>query len=276
MMNKIIAFIGAGNMGGAVARSVAQVLPPQQITLATLHPEKAQHLAGELGSNWVATNEEAVAAADVVFLCVKPQMMRDVLARLSAPLNERCARGEQPLLVSIAAGLTMASLRSFLSGDCAALPMARLMPNTPLLIGKGMSALCFDGGDVTANIALLTELLTHSGRCELLPESLFDQFSAAAGCTTGFAFMMIEAMADAGVLIGLPRAQSLTYAAQVLYGAAAMVLETGAHPAPLRDAVCSPGGSTIAGVAALEDAGFRHAVIEAVRASFIKTKDLGK
>jgi len=275
-MTQKIAFIGAGNMGGAVARSIAQVLSPEQITLATLHPEKAQRLSEELGCRWVATNEEAVTAADVIFICVKPQMMRGVLAPLSAPLNERCARGERPLLVSIAAGLTMASLRSFLDGACAALPMARLMPNTPLLIGKGMSALCFDGGDVATNTQLLTDLLVHSGRCELLGEHLFDQFSAAAGCTTGFAFLMVEAMADAGVLIGLPRVQALTYAAQVLYGAAAMVLETGAHPAPLRDAVCSPGGSTIAGVAALEEAGFRHAVIEAVRASYVKTKDLGK
>ena len=275
-MTKKISFIGAGNMGGAVARCIAQILPPEQITLATLHPEKARRLADELGCKWVTTNEEAVQTADIIFLCVKPQMMRSVLAPLAAPLNERCARGEAPLLVSIAAGLTIESLRSFLDGDCAKLPMARLMPNTPLLIGKGMSALCFDGGDVAANTALLTELLTHSGRCELLSEHLFDQFSAAAGCTTGFAFTMIEAMADAGVLIGLPRAQALTYAAQVLYGAAAMVLETGGHPAPLRDAVCSPGGSTIAGVAAMEEAGFRHAVIEGVRASFVKTKDLGK
>jgi len=275
-MTSKIAFIGAGNMGGAVARSIAQVLPPEQITLATLHPEKARQLSEELGCHWTATNEEAVTTADVIFLCVKPQMMRDVLAALSAPLNTRCANGERPLLVSIAAGLTMDNLRSFLNGDCATLPMARLMPNTPLLIGKGMSALCFDGGDVAENTRLLTDLLIHSGRCELLSEHLFDQFSAAAGCTTGFAYMMVEAMGDAGVLIGLPRAQSLTYAAQVLYGAAAMVLETGAHPAPLRDAVCSPGGSTIAGVAALEEAGFRHAIIEAVRASFVKTRDLGK
>jgi len=275
-MTKNISFIGAGNMGGAVARCIAQVLPSQQITLSTLHPEKARHLAVDLGCNWVATNEEAVQTADVIFLCVKPQMMRGVLAPLSAPLNERCARGEAPLLISIAAGLTMDSLRSFLSGDCARLPMGRLMPNTPLLIGKGMSAFCFDGGDETANAALLTELLANSGRCEPLSEHLFDQFSAAAGCTTGFAFTMIEAMADGAVLIGLPRAQALTYAAQVLYGAAALMLETGTHPAPLRDAVCSPGGSTIAGVAAMEEAGFRHAVIAGIQASFIKNKDLGK
>lgn len=150
------------------------------------------------------------------------------------------------------------------------------MPNTPAAIGKGMLALCAEAGTAEEYLAGVEDLLAPAGRVERIAEGQMDAFSAVAGCGPAFVYPFIEALADGGVKVGLPRGQAVTYAAQMVLGAAAMVLESGKHPGQLKDEVCSPGGSTIAGVAALEERGFRSAAIQAVEAAFRRNQELGK
>ena len=180
------------------------------------------------------------------------------------------------MLVSIAAGVTISSLRGWLAGLVWDVPILRVMPNTCAAIGKGMLALTDGGAGAEEALAGAEAILAGAGRVERMAEGLMDQFTAVAGCGPAYVYLLIEALADGGVMAGLPRAQAQTYAAQTVLGAAAMVLETGKHPGQLKDEVCSPGGSTIVGVAALEAGGFRTAAIRAVQAAFEKNQELGK
>jgi len=270
---KTAAFIGTGNMGGALAQAACRALPPSEIILSNRTAEKASILAQKLGCLSVSSNEEAVRSAKYIFLCVKPQFFT-VLAQELIPVLRSCHEaGEDKVLVSVAAGLTLTTLRSMYSDVGYDVPILRVMPNTCITIGKGMLALAGEG---EAHLQAVEQILGKAGLVERLPEGLMDQFTAVAGCGPAFVYPYIEALADGGVMAGLPRQQALRYAAQTVLGAAAMVLETGAHPGALKDAVCSPGGSTIAGVAALEQAGLRAAAIEAVLASFARNRELGK
>ena len=274
-MTKKIAFIGSGNMGGAIIRAASRALNPEQIVITDYDMEKAETLARETGCQTVSGNTEAVLAGDYIFLCVKPQVMGDVLTEISPVLNQFSGHNQKKVLVSIAAGLTIASLRSRLEGDSRNLPLVRIMPNTPVTIGKGMLALAA-GPEISEEIISdIRQILSTAGCIEQLPE-MMDAFTTISGCTPAFVYLFIEALADGAVLTGLSRRQALTYAAQTVMGAASMVLETGRHPGALKDDVCSPKGSTIAGVAALERHGFRSAAIEAVTESYRKNMDLGK
>lgn len=275
-MTKKIAFIGSGNMGGAIIRAASRALNPEQIVITDYDMEKAETLARETGCQTVSGNTEAVLAGDYIFLCVKPQVMGDVLTEISPVLNQFSGHNQKKVLVSIAAGLTIASLRSRLEGDSRNLPLVRIMPNTPVTIGKGMLALAA-GPEISEEIISdIRQILSTAGCIEQLPEQMMDAFTTISGCTPAFVYLFIEALADGAVLTGLSRRQALTYAAQTVMGAASMVLETGRHPGALKDDVCSPKGSTIAGVAALERHGFRSAAIEAVTESYRKNMDLGK
>ncbi len=273
---KKAAFIGSGNMGGALIRAACRAIGPEQVVIADYAGEKAAALAAELGCTAAADNGAAVEGAEVVFLCVKPQVLSGVAAALVPALNACHERGEDRLLVSIAAGVEIAALRSFLQGIAWDIPILRVMPNTCAAIGKGMLALTDGGAGNEAGLAAAEAILADAGRVERISEGLMDQYTAVAGCGPAYVYQLIEALADGGVLTGLPRAQAQTYAAQTVLGAAAMVLETGKHPGQLKDEVCSPGGSTIAGVAALEAGGFRASAIQAVLAAFEKNKQLGK
>ena len=177
------------------------------------------------------------------------------------------------MLVSMAAGLSIAALRQMAGGEY---PVIRIMPNTPCSIGKGMTLVTRSENAAEEDTDELCMLLQKAGRFDFVDESLFDAGSAAAGCSPAWAYMFIEALADGAVEAGLPRAKAMEYAAQAVYGAAAMVLETGLHPGALKDAVTSPAGSTIAGVRALEERGFRGAAMSAVRAAVERTKEMGK
>ena len=274
---KRAAFIGSGNMGGALIRAACRAIGPDQVVIADYAKEKAAELAAELGCTAAADNAGAVEGAEVIFLCVKPQVLPGVAAALVPTLNACHGRGENKTLVSIAAGVEIDSLRGFLQGISWDIPILRVMPNTCAAIGKGMLALTDGGAGNEADLAAVEAILADAGRVErLVGEGLMDQFTAVAGCGPAYVYQFIEALADGGVMAGLPRAQAQTYAAQTVLGAAAMVLETGKHPGALKDEVCSPGGSTIAGVAALEEHGFRAAAIQAVMAAFEKNKELGK
>ena len=270
---KTAAFIGTGNMGGALARAACKALPPSEIILTNRTADKAIALAGELGCVPIFSNEAAVRSADYIFLGVKPQFFTDLAAELVPVLKDCHEQGMDKVLISMAAGLTLDRLKELYAGVGYDIPILRIMPNTCVAIGRGVIGLCGEG---ESHLRAAERILSKAGCVERLPESLMDQFTSVAGCGPAFVYPFIEALADGGVMTGLPREQALRYAAQTVLGAAAMVLETGEHPGALKDAVCSPGGSTIAGVAALEQEGLRSAAIEAVLASFRRNRELEK
>lgn len=272
---KTAAFIGTGNMGGALAKAACRAIGGEQVVLANRTAAKAQALAGQLGCATAADNLEAIRAARYIFLCVKPQMMGEVLAQLAPELGRLHRQGQEKVLISVAAGLRLADLaRMAQSGDYTP-QVLRLMPNTCVGVGQGVSALCApeeaDGG----MLAEVERMLGQSGMVARIAEGQMDAFSALAGCGPAFVCLFVEGLADGGVLAGLPRKQAMEYAWRMVLGTCAMALDSGKHPGVLKDEVCSPAGSTIAGVAALERAGFRAAAMEAVAAAWRRNGELG-
>lgn len=262
-------FIGTGNMGGALARAAVRRLPQSEVLLSNRTRAKAEALAAGLGCPAVSVRQ-AAEEGRYLFLGVKPQMMAGLLAELAPVLR---ARQDRFILVSMAAGLTMAQIAAMAGGDY---PVIRIMPNTPCAVGEGV--VLYDANPlVTAEeLASFTAGMDGAGVLDRLEERLIDAGSAVAGCGPAFACLFLEALADGGVACGLPRAKAMLYAAQMLKGTAALQLATGQHPGALKDAVCSPGGTTIAGVRALEERGFRGGVMDAVTAAVERTKELGK
>lgn len=263
---KKAAFIGTGNMGGALVRAACKAISADQVVVTNRTFAKAAALAAEVGCQIVKTNREAVLDAAYIFLCVKPKLIGGVLEELRDLL-------EGKVVVSVAAGVVLADLER-MAGE--GVPVIRLMPNTPCSIGMGMTAMVAGTSAKEQHLTDVKNVLAMTGRLEQIDESLMDAFSAVAGCGPAFIYPYIEALADGGVAAGLPRAQALRYAAQMTLGSAAMVLETGKHPGELKDAVCSPGGSTIAGVAELERSGLRAAAIDAVLAAWKRNGELGR
>ena len=264
----VFGFIGTGNMGGAMATAARKAVPGKDLLLSNRTPEKAKALAERLDARAV-DNLTAAREADYLFLGVKPQMMAGMLASIRDALANR----ETPcVLVSMAAGLTMARIREMAGAEY---PIIRIMPNTPAAVGQGVVLCCSEGVD-DAKLDTFKTAMAGAGMLDFVDEALIDAGSAVSGCGPAFAAMMIEALADGGVACGLPRAKAQAYAAQALLGTAALALRTGQHPGALKDAVCSPGGSTIQGVRALERAAFRSAAFEAVVSAYEKTIEMGK
>jgi len=262
-------FIGTGNMGGALARAAAKALAADKILLSDGYAPVAEKLACELGCKAVAVSEVA-EKADFIWLGVKPQVMADMLRGIAPVL---AARKTPFVLVSMAAGVCIADIRSMAGGDY---PVIRIMPNIPVKVGGGV--ILYDATENVSQEALAAFQtgMQHAGLVDRLPEKLIDAGSALSGCGPAFVSLFVEALADGAVACGLPRAKAMAYAAQTLMGTAKYLLETGEHPGALKDAVCSPGGSTIAGVRALELGSFRSAATEAVVDAFEKTRELGK
>ena len=267
-MYRNIGFIGCGNMGAALARAVCKGTQPSNICISNRTEEKAKKLADELGCR-VSTNKAIAAECDLIFLGVKPQMMAEMLADIAPELRQR---NDRFVFVTMAAGLTTQSIRNMANEDC---PVIRIMPNTPVDIGAGAVQLC-SSGTTEEEIDEFCRLLKPAGLIDRLPENLIDAASAVSGCGTAYMCLFMEALADGGVACGLPRDKALRYAAQTMMGMGRMALETGEHPGVMKDKVCSPGGTTIQGVRALEKGGLRSAAIEAVIAAFEKTQALGK
>ena len=266
-MSKFTAgFIGVGNMGGALACAACKT--DKSVLLADGDAAKAAALATQCGC---AAGDNAAVASDCrfVFLGVKPQVLGAVVDGLAPILRER----DDVVLVSMAAGVSIEKITAMVGK---ALPVIRIMPNTPASIGQGMILYTANDLVTDADEADFLALMKAAGAFDRLPEQLIDAGSALSGCGPAFVYLFIEALADGGVECGLPRDKALRYAAQTVLGAADMVLTDGRHPCVLKDAVCSPGGSTIAGVHALEDGAFRGAVMGAVDAAFVRTKELGK
>lgn len=262
-------FIGTGNMGGALARAVAKSVAPEHIFLSDAWAEKAAALAAELGCTGCAVTEVA-EKCDFIFLGVKPQVMASMLETIAPAL---AARKQAFVLVSMAAGVDIWSLRRMVGEDY---PIIRIMPNIPASVGEGV--ILYDTTDNVpeAAVSAFREALSGAGLVSPLPEKLIDAGSALSGCGPAFVSLFIEALADGAVTCGLTRQQATEYACQTLIGTAKMLQQTGMHPGALKDAVCSPGGSTIAGVGALEAGSFRGTVMEAVIAAYKRTCELGK
>ena len=262
-----IGFIGTGNMGGALARAAVKS-GKVDILLANRTAEKAQALANAIGAA-VCDNTAAAGEADHLFLGVKPQMMAGMLAGIAPVLK---ARVEKPVLISMAAGLTIESIRELAGGDY---PVIRIMPNTPCAVGAGVILYDVNSLVTDAQTQGFLAAMADAGVCDRLEERLIDAGSAVSGCGPAFVCEFIEALSDGGVACGLPRQKALLYAAQTALGTARLLLETGRHPAELKDAVCSPAGSTIAGVRVLEQRAMRGAVHDAAIAACERSRELG-
>lgn len=263
-----VGFIGAGNMGSALIKA-AKKNPEVEVYVYDKDEAKANAVADMTGA--YCKEVAAIAAeCDYIFLAVKPNIISSVLRELSPLLGGRSGY----TIVSMAAGVSLEKLEEGAMGIDA--PIIRIMPNTPASVGKGMTLWC-KNGRVSCDAARgFEEVMKHSGSLDEISEKLIDAASAVSGCGPAFVYMFIEALADGAVECGLPRDKALRYAAETLIGAAEMVKADGRHPEELKDAVCSPGGSTIAGVHALEEGAFRASASNAVISAYKKTLALGK
>ena len=264
-MEKKIGFIGCGNMGGALIRAASKSVNPAWIHITDLMSSKAEKIKEETGA-CISDLHSVAAECNYIFIGVKPQGLADMLQSIRSVLN---ARSDRFVLVSMVAGTSISRIRE-LAGN---FPVIRIMPNLPVSVGAGTVLYCSE--DVMEEeLNFFTQFMSRAGILCPLKESLIDAGSAVSGCSPAFAFMFIEALADGGVLCGLSRKDAQLFAAQTLLGSAKLLLESGSHPGELKDAVCSPGGTTIAGVMALEKGAFRAAASDAVISAYKKTLDL--
>jgi len=264
-----IGFVGAGQMGRALALGFVEsgLVQGDQLTAYDPSPGAIEQLRESIPEVTIVASANAVVdAADIVFLAVKPQMMEQVARGLAPSASER------NLFVSIAAGITLSRLAAWLKSD----RLIRVMPNTPCLVGDSASGYCAGPGATEADQQLVGNLLESVGLAVSIEERLMDALTGLSGSGPAYVYTFIEALSDGGVKMGLPRAVATALAAHTVRGAAEMVLSRQEHTAVLRDRVTSPGGTTIAGLAALERGGFRAAVIEAVEAAARRAAELGK
>ena len=264
-----LGLIGCGKMGGALLRGVESALGAKNVTVALCDAVPAAVVALEKSltcKTSSGTPAEVAAASDVIILAVKPYDMQALCESLAEVKGSR-------LYLSIAAGISLANLESWLD---ARQRVIRTMPNTPALVGTGAAAFSRGSKASAKDAAVAAKLLGAVGTADEVKESLLDAVTGLSGSGPAYIYTVIEALADGGVLMGLPRAAALRLAAQTVAGAAQMVLETGKHPAALRDEVTSPGGTTIAAVEQLEKHGLRNALIQAVRTAAEKSREMGK
>jgi pyrroline-5-carboxylate reductase len=264
-----IGFLGAGKMATALARGwvAAGMVDPAECRASDPVPAALRTFADATGGRVSAENCEVIAASDVIVLAVKPQNMTGLLAEVRSAVTQR------HLIVSIAAGVTLRQLAEGLGPDRR---LIRVMPNTPCLVGASASGYAPSAAATPDDVTLVDRLLNVVGTAFRLPESLLDAVTGLSGSGPAFVYAVIEAMSDGGVRVGLPRDVATALAAQTVLGAARMVLETKLHPAVLKDQVTSPGGTTIAGMHALERGGLRAALIDAVEAATKRSQELGE
>lgn len=257
--------IGVGNMGGAIALAAAKAVGGGQMVVSAKRPESARAFAEKIGAQ-AADNVTVARESHFVVLGVKPQFMEEVLQEIAPALREN----EGVVLVTMAAGLTMKNIQQMAGGEY---PVIRIMPNTPVKVGQGVILYDHNEKVSPADLGCFLQAMQPGGMVDALSENLIDAGSAVAGCGPAFASLFMEALSDGGVACGLPRQKALEYAAQMLLGTAKLMLEEKQHPGVMKDQVCSPGGSTIQGVRALEKGAFRSAVVEAVIAAYEKNKE---
>lgn len=268
-MDVKIGFIGAGVMGEALIRGILKkkLVRNENIFASDIDRKKLNFLKNELKINPVNSNKELVKLVDVVILAVKPQVIMPVLEEI-----EKVSLKEK-LLISIAAGISIELLEKNIPQD---VPVVRTMPNTPCLIGEGMTGISYNKNCKNFHKKIAEKIFSSVGRVVIVEEKLMDALTAISGSGPAYVFLMIEALSDAGVRIGIPRKLSQDLAIQTVLGATKLAISTGKHPAELKDMVSSPGGTTIAALHILEEEGFRASLINAVYSAYKKAKELSK
>lgn len=261
-----LGFIGAGNMAQAIIGGVlkAGLIPKEEIIASDVSEEAVKRVRENLGICTTLDNREA-ARADILFLAVKPVYCEGAVQGIREIVSK------EQVIVSIAAGKTLAWLEGAFGENR---KIIRTMPNTPALVGEGITAVCPNAEVTEEELKRVCAILDSFGKSEVIPESLMDAVVAVSGSSPAYVFILIEAMADAAVAEGMPRAQAYQFAARSVLGSAKMVLETGKHPAQLKDMVCSPAGTTIDAVKVLEQRGFRSALMDAMHACAEKSRNL--
>lgn len=266
-MDRIIGFIGSGNMCTAIIGGMlnSKLIQNNQILCSDLSEDKLKMMSDKFGVSTTTNNIEVASKADILILSIKPQFYETVIKEIRAAVKNNV------IIVTIAAGQKIENIKYLFGSD---IKVVRVMPNTPALVGEGMSTISSCPMISPEEEALIYNIFNSFGKCEIIPENLMDVVTGVSGSSPAYIFILIEAMADVAVAEGMPRDKAYKFAAQTVFGSAKMVLETNKHPGELKDMVCSPGGTTIEGVLKLEETGFRTSIQEAVRAAIKKSKDM--
>lgn len=273
-LDKKVGFIGGGQMGEAIIKGLisAGLCSAEDIYVMDILDSRLEYLKEKLkltnsSSNRATGYDYLVKNCDIILLAIKPQSLKEVLESI-----ENCQWNEKHMVVSIVGGAKTTTIENYLKK----VPVVRVIPNTPMLVNIGASGLALGKNAVQQHGELARYIFNSLGVAYIVPEALIDPITSVSGCGPAYVYMLIEAMADGGVEMGLTREMAQTLAAQTVMGSAKMVLETGEHPGRLKDKVCSPGGSTIAGVRALEQGGFRGVIMNAIEAGKIRMEEVGK
>jgi pyrroline-5-carboxylate reductase len=266
---KKVGFVGGGNMGEALIRGLVQsnLVPSDSIAVTDVRADRTRQLADQYGVRALTGNGALVTEADVVILAVKPQIMAPVLREVLPALTRR------PLLISLAAGVSTATIQSVLGKYQR---LIRVMPNTPALVLQGVTAIAKTPGLDVDDLETAQEIFAAVGKVVVLDEEQMDAVTGLSGSGPAYVAIVIESLADGGVKMGLDRVTAMTLATQTVLGAATLLSETGLHPGALKDMVSSPGGTTIAGIAALEEGGIRATFIRAVERATLRSRELGR
>lgn len=268
-MGKKIGFIGCGNMAQAMIAGIAGagVISPEDIIVSNPSEEKLNYVKNKWGVSTTKDNTKVALHSDILVLAVKPNMYKSVIEEIKDSVSSRT------IIVTIAAGISIDKVTLSFKDE---VKVIRTMPNTPALVGEAMTALCASNNVTQEELKEVKKIFNSFGKTEIISENLMDVITGVSGSSPAYVYMFIEAMADGAVLQGMPREKAYKIAAQSVLGAAKMVLETGKHPGKLKDEVCSPGGTTIEAVYALEKSNFRAAVIDAVNVCTEKSKKMSK
>ena len=267
-MDKRIGFIGAGNMGFAMINSISKsgIISAGDILVYDIDKKRLLELEENIGVCTVQSERELTEKSDIIILAVKPNIIKTTLDRIKTGMNDK------KILISVAVGIPIKFYKDILGQDK---KVVRTMPNTPALVGEGMTLICHEGIS-EAEEQMIKNIFGCFGRVELLDENLMSEVTAVTSSSPAYVFMFIEAMADAAVLLGIPRELAYKLSAQAVLGSAKMVLETGKHPGELKDQVCSPAGTTIEAVSSLEKNKFRYTIIEAMDKCTKRALEIGK
>lgn len=266
-MDKKIGFIGCGNMGKAMLGALvkSQNINKENILVSTKTKNSGENIKSEFGVITTLSNIDVAKASNILFLAVKPHFFKEVIEEIKDYVSDNT------VVVSIAAGITIANIEGMFGRT---IKVVRTMPNTPCLVGEGMSAICSNSNVTSSELEDVCLLYNLFGKYEILEEKDFHAFIALCGSSPAYFFMFIEAMADAAVKLGIPRAKAYKMAEQSMLGSAKLALETGKHPGVLKDEVCSPGGTTIEAVLEFEKTGFRTSIISAMEKCADKSKNM--
>ncbi len=268
-MDKKITFIGCGNIATAMIKGIVRSgkFTADDIMASDKNESRLKAVNNELNINITTDNIAATKWADIVFLCVEPKMSKLVIEEIRDSVDQ------SKIVVSVAAGINLSDLTEWFNNDAR---IVRIMPNIPILVGEGLTMICETDSVSAQEMDYLKGIITSFGKAEVLSEKYMNAFIALASSSPAFIYIMIEAMADAAVAMGLHRDLSYKIVAQAVYGAAKMVLETGKHPGELKDMVCSPAGTTIDAIASLEETGFRHSILKALKVGEEKCNRISK